>query len=43
MSSVVLYCRVGKVYEKPVCIPGRLCKPIEGSFVTECELCKKFG
>lgn len=36
------YCKVGSVY-MPVCdVPGETCKPIEGSFCTECEFCDKF-
>ena len=31
--------KVGKTY----CKPGTVCKPIEGSFCTECELCNKFN
>lgn len=35
-------CRVGKSY--PVqCKNKGICKPIEGSFCTECESCAKFG
>ena len=30
-------CKVGRCFEKP-CIKGEPCKPIEGSFVTECEV-----
>lgn len=32
-------CKIGKIY----CKPGTICKPIEGSFCTECELCNKFN
>ncbi len=32
-------CKIGKIY----CKPGTVCKPIEGSFCTECELCNKFN
>lgn len=32
-------CKVGKIY----CKPGTVCKPIEGIFCTECELCDKFN
>lgn len=32
-------CKIGKKY----CKPGTVCKPIEGSFCTECELCNKFN
>lgn len=35
-----LYARVGKVYAK--CENGKVCKPVEGSFVAECEDCKRF-
>ncbi len=31
--------KIGKKY----CKPGTVCKPIEGSFCTECELCNKFN
>lgn len=32
-------CKVGKRY----CKPGTVCKPIEGSFCTECEDCENFN
>lgn len=31
--------KVGKTY----CKPGTVCKPVEGSFCTECELCNNFN
>lgn len=36
-------CKVGNIYKKQ-CKPGEVCKPIEGSFCTECEVknCNRF-
>lgn len=36
-------CRVGTSY--PTCKAGEVCEPVEGSFVTECEVkdCKNFN
>jgi hypothetical protein len=36
--------RVGKIYPKPcVCNQNELCAPVEGHFVTECEMCDRFN
>lgn len=35
-------CRIGNQYPKPICLPGVPCQPIEGHFITECEICDKY-
>lgn len=37
-------CKIGNTYKK-VCVGDEVCKPVEGSFATECEVrgCKKFN